>query len=463
MNKSNPLFYCSILFLAIFNFISCSSDDTTKNTGEEDNEPVFDLSVEWIKTFGGSNEDSALSVVEATDGGYVIAGYTQSTDGDITTKTATDSDFWVLKLTQDGDISWSKTYGGTADERAEKIIATKDGGYAIVGYNRSNDGDVAVNEGLQDYWILKIDAGGEIQWEKSFGFSGIDRAFSVIQTNDNGYFITGFLDVTASDGGGNDGPLANKSSQKHGVGEFWGIKLNASGDKEWRRYFGGTDNDRSYDVIQTVDNGFLMIGSSESESGSAETSDISVNIGSYDYWAVKIDAQGNLVWEKTYGGSEIDIAYGIAPVGDGTYIIVGDSRSADVNVSDAKGNADLWIIQIDDNGKLLWEKTLGGTQFDTGRGIHKTKDGHFLITGNSRSNDIDLDKNNGQSDVLSIIINNKGDILWKSILGGSQAEFATGCIETKDNKIIIAGNSESNDFDIPENKGSKDLILIKYK
>ena len=219
MKYPNLIFYCSILFIAMFSFISCSSDDTKSVdeeniVEEEDTEPVFDLSIEWTKTFGGSNEDSALSVVEATDGGYVVAGYTQRTDGDITTKTATDSDFWVLKFTQDGDISWSKTYGGTSDERAEKIINTNDGGYAVVGYNRSSDGDVTANEGLQDYWIIKINASGELQWEKSFGFAGIDRAFSVIQTTDNGYFITGFFDVTASDGGGNDGPNDSKNSLK---------------------------------------------------------------------------------------------------------------------------------------------------------------------------------------------------------------------------------------------------------
>ncbi|MEW7279067.1 hypothetical protein ABW636_10780 [Aquimarina sp. 2201CG1-2-11] len=473
-NSLKFIFYHSILLLALI--ASCTSDDTkdinedteeNTNEDEEVTETTFNQTIEWIKTFGGTNEDSALSVVEATDGGYVLAGYTQSTDGDLTGKTATDSDFWVLKLTKDGAISWSKTYGGTGDERAEKIIATKDGGYIVVGYNRSSDGDVSQNEGLQDYWVIKINASGELQWEKSFGFGGIDRAFSVIQTEDNGYFVTGFFDVSLSNGGGNDdGPSSaskNKNTQKHGVGEFWGIKLNEAGETEWRRYFGGNDNDRSYDVVQTKDGGFLMIGSSESESGSADVSDISVNLGSYDYWAVKIDAQGNLVWEKTYGGTEIDVAYGIAAVGDGTYIIVGDARSADVNVSNAKGNADLWIIRIDDNGNMLWEKAIGGTQFDTGRGIHKTKNGHFIITGNSRSNDVDLDKNNGQSDILSIVINDKGDVLWKSIVGGGQAEFATGCIETTDKKFVIVGNSESDDLDIPENKGSKDLILIKYK
>ncbi|WP_103069132.1 hypothetical protein [Aquimarina sediminis] len=441
--------------IALLTIISCSSDDSTNTTEPDvvvDPDQNVTRTIEWTKTFGGSNEDNALSVVETTDGGYAIAGYTLSVDGDITDKTATDSDYWVLRLTKNGEIAWSKTYGGTGDERAEKIIKTNDNGYAVVGYSRSADEDVTINAGLQDYWIVKLDTSGNIQWEKSFGFPGIDRAFSVVQTNDGGYFITGFLDVSASNGDGND------NGSKHGVGEFWGIKLDASGNKVWRRYFGGTNNDRSYDVVQTEDNGFLMIGSSESIDF-----DITNSKGSYDFWAVKVNADGTKVWEKSYGGSEIDVGYAIATSGDGKYIIVGDSRSVDGDISGAKGNADLWMIQIDGTGKILWEKSLGGTQFDTGRGIHKMQNNGFIITGNSRSNDLDLDKNNGQSDVWNIMIDNTGKILWKSTLGGSQAEFGEGCIETSDKKIIVVGSSESNDFDIPNNKGSKDLIIIKYK
>lgn len=449
MNTSKYSYHNIIFLISICTIISCSSDNETPAA------PDFSGTVEWIKTFGGSNEDNTLSVVETTDGGYTLAGYTQSNDGDITDKTTTDSDYWVLKLTKEGTIVWSKTYGGSGDDRAEKIIKTSDGGYAVVGYSRSNDNDVSVNEGLQDYWIVKLNAAGDIIWEKSFGFAGIDRAFSVIQTNDNGYFITGFLDVTASNGDGND---QKNASQRHGVGEFWGIKLDASGTKEWRRYFGGTDNDRSYDVVETEDNGFLMIGSSESSDF-----DISDTNGSYDFWVVKVNAEGTKIWEKSYGGSEIDVGYAIAATGDSKYIIVGDSRSNDGDISSAKGNADLWAIQIDGNGNLIWQKSLGGSQFDTGRGIYKTQKGNFIITGNSRSNDGDVDQNKGQSDVLNILIDPSGNVLWKSTTGGTEAEFATGCVETTDAKIIIVGSSESNNLDVPNNKGSKDALIIKYK
>ncbi|WP_103866269.1 hypothetical protein [Aquimarina sp. I32.4] len=444
----------SIYIAIVCCLVACSSSDDAGNTVPPPPEGFLG-EIEWIQTFGGSNEDSALSIVETIDGDYAIAGYTQSIDGDITDKTATDSDYWLLKLTKEGQITWSKTYGGSGDERAEKIIQTSDGGFAIVGYSRSTDEDVTVNAGLQDYWVVKTDTSGNIQWEKSFGFAGIDRAFSLVQTRDGGYFITGFLDVTASDGEGNDdkGNLA-----KHGVGEFWGIKLNASGEKEWRRFFGGTNNDRSYDVVQTQDDGFLMIGSSESIDF-----DVTNSKGSYDFWAVKVNKEGTKLWQKSFGGSEIDVGYAVAATNDGKFLIVGDSRSVDGDISSANGNADLWLIQIDGNGNLLWEKSLGGTAFDTGRAITKMKSGGYIITGNSRSNDLDLSKNNGQSDVWTMIINQKGEVQWKHASGGSQAEFGEGCIETTDKKIVVAGSSESNDFDIPANKGSKDVLIIKYK
>jgi len=443
----------TLFCIGFFGLIACSKDDN--QTAVIDTPTGFEGKPEWVKTFGGSKEDNLLSVVEAVDGGYTAFGYTHSNDGDISDKTTTDNDYWVVKFTKDGIISWSKTYGGTSDDRGEKIFRTNDGGYILAGYSRSNDGDVSVNAGLQDYWIVKINETGEVQWEKSFGFPGIDRAHSVIQTKDNGYFITGFLDVTASEGEGND---KRKKSEKHGVGEFWGIKLDSKGNKEWRRYYGGSDNDRSYDVLQTEDNGFLMIGSSESNDF-----DITNSKGSYDFWAVKVNSEGTLVWQKSFGGSETDVAYAIAATGNGKYVIVGDTRSNDKDITDAKGNADLWAIQIDGNGNLIWQKSFGGTEFETGRGIYKTNDGNFILTGNSRSNDRDIPQNKGQSDALSILINPNGEVLWRSIIGGSEAEFATGCLETVDHKIIIVGSSESNDFDVNDNKGSKDAIIIKYK
>jgi hypothetical protein len=436
-----------LLFLSLI-IISCGKDDSPSP------EPEISGDVEMVKTYGGSNIDQAASVVEATDGSFVILGTTRSNDGDITDKTGSDSDFWLLKIKKDGEIVWSKTYGGSNDESAARITKTNDGGYLLSGFTTSNDGDVSGNEGFQDYWILKVDASGTILWDKNFGFAGSDQAFKAFQTTDGGYFITGFFDVSASNGGGND----MQRGTQHGVGEYWGIRLDANGNKLWRRYFGGTNNDRSYDAWQTDDGGFLMTGTSESIDY-----DKTDPKGSYDYWAVRITADGDLVWTKSFGGSEIDNSYASTKTNDGNYIMVGDSRSSDQDITAPKGGGDAWMVKFDDSGNKIWQKSFGGSDFDTSHSIFQRSNGNYIIAGNSRSNDGDLPKNNGGNDAWIFGVGENGDLKFQEVVGGSSLDFASEAIETSDHKIIVVGNSESNDKDIPENKGAKDFLVIKIK
>jgi hypothetical protein len=313
---------------------------------------------------------------------------------------------------------------------------------------------VGGNEGFHDYWIVKINTVGDIQWETNFGFSGSDQALNIIQTSDGGYFATGFLDVTASGGMGNDG-----RNPEHGVGEYWGIKMNANGDKIWRRYFGGSNNDRSYDVVQTDDGGFLMAGASESSDF-----DIVDNKGSYDLWVVKVSAGGDKVWTKSFGGSEIDVGYSIVKATDGNFIIVGDTRSTDKDVSNPLGNADLWVVKFNkNNGAIIWEKTYGGDQFESARSIERLPDGTYLISGSTRSANGDVSMNIGQNDAWVLVINENGVLQYQKTVGGTSLDFADAAIQTSDNKLIVVGNTESNDVDISVNRGIKDLLLIKVK
>ncbi|KXN98207.1 PKD protein [Aequorivita aquimaris] len=429
-------------------FFSCGKDD---GPGPE---PEINGEVELVKTYGGSGIDEAVSVVEAADGSYLVLGTTRSSDGDITDRSGSDSDFWLLKLSKTGDIIWSKTYGGSDDENASRITKTNDGGYLLSGYTTSNDGDVNGNEGFQDYWVVKVDNAGNILWEENFGFSGSDQAFKAFQTSDGGYFITGFFDVSASGGAGND----FQRGTMHGVGEFWGIKLAADGTKEWRRYFGGTNNDRSYDALETADGGFLMTGTSESEDF-----DKTDPKGSYDYWAVRLTADGDLVWTKSFGGDEIDNSYASIKTNDDNYIMVGDSRSSDQDVTSPRGNADAWMVKFDDNGSKIWQKSFGGSQFDTAHSIVQRNNGDYILSGHSRSADGDLQTNNGVNDVWVFIVDGNGAMRFQKSIGGSNLDFASEAIETSDNKILVVGNSESNDLDIPSNKGSKDFLMIRIK
>ncbi|MEP0263004.1 hypothetical protein [Dokdonia sp.] len=458
----------SLLLLAILT-MACSKDegglpdpdstDTETDEPEEEEDTTLNFTIEFIHVFGGSEDDTFHDVKATSDGGFIALGYSQSIDGDITDNTNQVNMYWLVKTDSAGNIQWSKTYGGTNDDRGEEVIQTSDGGYALSGYSRSSDGDVSANEGFQDHWIVKLDAQGEIQWEKNYGFSGSDQAFSIIQTSDGGYFTSGFLDVTASGGEGDDLLESENNeetrAEQHGVGEFWGHKLDANGNKEWRRYFGGTNNDRSYAAVQADDGGILMVGASESTDF-----DISDPKGSYDFWAVRISATGDLLWERSFGGTEIDIAFAVTKSQDGNYVIAGDTRSNDGDVTGFNGNADVWVIKINDQGTLLWEKTLGGTNFDTARAITAIPDG-FAITGSSRSNDIDVTTNSGQNDFWIAIMDTNGNLQNQRSIGGDGIDFGLGIAANAQGEIIVAGETQSTSGELTSTNGSQDAVLIK--
>lgn len=415
--------------------------------------PITDA--DSTKTFGGSLNESGQSIIKTNDGGYAILGYTQSKDGDLTNKTDESFDYWLLKFDQNQTLLWQQTYGGTDDDRGSQIIQTTDNGYAILGSSSSNNDDVSVNNGANDFWICKLNTSGNILWEKSFGFLGADNGNAIIQAQDNGFLITGVIDVSASNGQGNSKIAGTK---RHAGGDYWAIKLNADGEKEWSKYYGGTFTDTPNAAIQTNDKGYLLVGSSDSNDV-----DIKNSKGAYDFWVVKISESGTLLWEKSFGGSQIDEAYDICDSGDGNYLIVGDTRSNDLDVSSNNGAADLWLIKISPEGNLIWEQNYGGTSFDVGRSISKTQDDHFIISGSSRSSDGDLTKNNGQNDAWLLKINGEGHLLWQKTVGGTNIDFAYSAIELDNKNIIVVGETSSDDGDISTNKGFSDLLIFNTK
>jgi hypothetical protein len=432
----------------IMAFSSCKKDDA------EMPDMVFSGTIEWNKTFGGSLEDYAQSVTQTSDGNLVVLGTSASIDGTVTDKTNTDYDYWLMKLDPQGNVLWSKTYGGSREDIGQKVVETSDGGFAIAGYSQSSDGDASANQGFHDNWLLRLDSQGNILWEKSYGYAGHDHAYSLIQTNDGGFFMTGFLDVTASGGEGNQ---RNSNSNRHGIGEFWCHKLDAHGNIQWRRYFGGSNNDRSYGVVQANDGGFVVTGFSESNDF-----DITNNHGSYDYWVIKLDVQGNLLWEKSFGGSEVDQSRAIVKTADNSYIIAGNSFSSDGDIDINLGSSDFWLIKINDSGELLWSKNYGGSNFDYATAINKTSNG-FIISGYSQSSNNQLSNNYGDNDYWVIKIDNQGNLLWQKSFGGSGFDLAFDAIETFNNHIIVVGETESNDYDIVNNRGIKDVLIINIK
>ncbi|WP_179344497.1 autotransporter outer membrane beta-barrel domain-containing protein [Winogradskyella ursingii] len=426
---------------------TCESDDGVSNG---DNNPQV-ISVE---TLGGSNNDSGQSIIATNDGGYAILGFTQSSDGDILSKQDESYDYWILKFDANDTLQWQKTYGGSGDDRGNSIIQTNDGGYAVLGTSNSNDNDVSGNSGMQDFWLAKLDVSGNLVWQTSYGYQGSDTGTSVIQTNDQGFLILGVLDVTASGGEGN----TQRNNSRHAGGDYWALKLDASGNIEWSKYFGGNFTDSPQAAVQTIDNEFIIVGGSDSED-----TDISGNIGSYDFWVIKISSTGDLIWEKSYGGDQIDEAWAIVKEEDGNFVIAGDTRSSTNDVGNNQGAADIWLIKISPNGDLIWENTIGGTSFDVSRALVKTTDNGFLLAGSSRSSDKDVSENQGQNDAWIVKVNANGNLLWEKNVGGSDIDFLYGIAQLNDDSIIAVGDTSSNNGDILENKGFTDLLKIKMK
>jgi hypothetical protein len=446
-----------LVFALLFIFFSCtnSEQENTLNSKSE-------LSIVASKTFGGSLDEKIGSVVKTSDGGMIVVGHTNSSDGDIN-KQYDQIDIWIIKIDSQGNKVWSKTIGGSKNDYGTSIIATNDGNFIISGYTESTDGIVPSNFGLHDFLVVKINSSGDVIWSKNYGFSGHDHAHKIIQTSDGGYFVVGFSEYSGIEGSGGtqnngEGHEIGHKGVLHGSGEFIGVKINSQGEFMWYRYFGGTQNDRVNDVVEANDGGFLMVGFSESSDF-----DINDNKGSYDFWVVKLQSNGSLAWKHNYGGSGIDQAFGVVKTNNNSYLIVGRSNSDDKDISVSLGGFDAWVIHIDDHGHLIWNKSFGGSEFDSAEQIRMLSNGNFGIVGNTRS--ILNNDNKGENDFWFLEVDNKANskVYWQKTFGGSNIDIAKDFYQNNNNEIFIVGESQSSDFDVNINRGNNDLWMLKLK
>jgi len=401
--------------------------------------------ISWQKSLGGSSSEYAYSIQQTTDGGYIIAGFSGSNDGDVTGNQGF-LDYWIVKLTSTGDIDWQKSLGGNSDDRANSIQQTTDGGYIIAGYSGSNDGDVTGNHGMNDCWIVKLTSEGVIDWQKSLGGSNKDQANSIQQTTDGGYIIAGFS-------GSNDGDVTGN----HGSYDYWVVKLTSTGDIEWEKSLGGSDIDQANSIQQTTDGSYIIAGFSYSNDG-----DVSGNHGGADYWIVKLTSTGDIDWQMSLGGSGNDLAKSVQKtVTSGNYIIAGYSNSNDGDVSGNHGERDYWIVLLISETTIYWQKSLGGSGNDFAQAIQQTTEGGFIIAGYSDSNDGDISGNNGDEDAWIVKLTIQSEMEWQKSLGGLYPDGAYSIQQTTDGGYIIAGYSNSNDGDVSGNHGVYDCWVLK--
>lgn len=414
----------------------------------------FNADFRSIDIYGGSNEDIAHAIVKTYDGGFAVIGNTKSQDQDLDFKSSDDSDILFLKFKSNLELEFIKTYGGSGDDRGYDLVQLIDQGFILLGYSKSSDGDASLNKGQHDNWVIRIDRKGEIIWEKSFGFAGHDHAYNIIPTLDGGFFFNGFLDVTASNGLGMDGKKI-ENSKKHGVGEFWCHKIDKNGNLQWRNFFGGTNNDRSYDAIQTSDGNFIVIGTSESNDFQ-----ISNSKGSYDMWVIKIDKKGDLIWERSFGGKGYDGGRAIIENSYGNIMILGQSLSFDGDVSDPLGSSDFLLVNMTREGEILNVENLGTSNFDSGKSILELIDGSVFLLGHTTDN-LSLDENIG-SDILFIKTLPSGMFIEKQIIGGTGTDIGYDFTQLLDGSIIIVGSSDSKDGFFSKSNGKEDVFIAKW-
>ena len=353
----------------------------------------------WSKTYGGTGSDiGGGGVVQTSDGGYAIAGATSSFG-------AGGSDFWLIKTDADGNMQWNKTYGGALDEYCGGMCQTNDGGYALSGYTSS------FGAGGNDSWLIKTDAFGSMQWNKTYGGTGSEDAMHVIQCGDGGYAMSGR--TSSSGAGGNDG---------------WLVKTDAAGNMQWNKTYGGALDEDSNGMCQTNDGGYAMSGYTTS-----------FGAGGQDFWLVRTDADGNMQWNKTYGGSASDGAESMIQTSDGGYAIIGYTRSFG-------GIFKVYLVKTNSSGDMQWYNAYEG---NTDFGIHmiQTADGGYAIIGYSFTA--------ANPDFLFIKTDASGNLLWKLTYGGTAQDNGYDMVQTNDGGYALLGKTASS------GAGDMDFYLVK--
>ncbi len=403
--------------------------------------------IEWEKTYGGPLTEFGYSIEPCDDGGYFLCGWTRANGVDVSGFHGT-KDIWVVKTDSVGTLVWQSCLGGINYEESYHGQQCPDGGYIICGFSDSDSGQVGANHGLQDCWIVKLDSAGSLQWERSLGGSMNDLANSIIPTNDGGYAFTGFAGSSSGDVSGN-----------HGNGDCWVVKLDSAGNFQWQNCLGGSNPDNGWKINQTADGGYIVGATSSSIDGN-----VVGNHGGGDIWIIRLNASGSIIWQKCLGGSGSDIMRDMRITSDAGFVIGGYSNSVDGDVSLNQGAYDYWVVKLDSSGTLISEKTFGGPGNDYGQSVRQVLDGGYIVAGYTNSVGGDVSINHGFNDYWIIRLDQNFNLLWQKSLGGSSFDFGTSVLQSSDDGFVVFGYSSSLDGDITVHNGStqeSDFWMVK--
>ncbi len=407
--------------------------------------------IKWSQCYGGLSYDDFESVKPTADGGFIAIGSTDSNDSLVMSRHAL-SEVYVVKTDSNGKQQWYNTYGGSDDDFGYDIVQTPEGGYMFVGGTYSDDGDVTGNHGGEDVWVVKIDDKGNIEWQNCFGGSFSDEAHSISASADGDYYVAGFTSST-------DGNV----TQWFGGDDFWLLKIDISGFLIWQQSYGGSDNDDANAVAATPDSGCIIVGSSSSIDG-----EVTGNHYSEDYWVAKVNLLGNLQYEQCYGSFYTDFATGVALTTGGNYLVCGSAedstsgidKSGDVTFS--YGGQDFWVIKLNDTLGLIWQQSYGGDSDDVANSIvSDATDGSSYVLGYTTSNSGEVSGNHGETDAWLIQIDSSGNLREQACIGDTGNDYGNSVCVALDSNVIVGGVSNSNAGLMSTNHGGYDGFLTK--
>jgi len=393
-------------------------------------------SIEWQKCFWGSESESAQQIIQSSDGGYIAVGHTSSNDYDAIDNHSNLSDFFVIKVTNEGNVEWKKCLGGTSSEFATSVVETQNKEYLVVGWTESNDGDVTgfhiSNELTKpDGWIVKLDSMGTIIWQKCFGGSKYNFINNIKKTSDGGYIFCGSTNSI-------DGDVINTTEKYK---EAWVVKLDSLGVIEWSRCYGGSNWDEFNAIVQTNDGGFIAVGKTSSSDG-----DVIGHNFLDDAWIVKLSISGDIQWQMCYGNTPFDRANDVCQTSDNGYIIVGQTDP------DNNQFYESFVLKLTSSGNVQWVQYLGENYSCELYSVTTTYDGGFIVGG-------------AKDGFFIAKFSALGNLQWQK----KYAELYYGDIlyslqQTSDNGYILAGKVESNSGDVSGNhsiNGFEDMWIVK--
>ncbi len=410
------------------------------------------LQKQWDKRYGGTGDEVLSVFIETADRGFIAGGWSSSGIGGDKTETGNGGmDYWIVKTDSLGNKIWDKRFGGSLNDELHSLQQTTDGGYILGGFSRSGiSGDKtqpnwdisASSNPTADYWIVKIDSAGNKEWDKRFGGIYEDELYSVRQTADGGFILGG---ISYSTNGG------DRTQPSWGSADYWIVKTDAVGSKEWDKRYGGTNNDQLYTLQQTTDGGYILGGYTWSQATGDKTQPNCGTLNNCDFWIIKTDSLGSIRWDKRYGGTGNDEIYSLQQTNDNGYILAGYSWSGisgdkSENNHGPANTSDYWIVKIDSVGNKLWDKDFGGVAREEEFGnVVQTTDKGYLMAGSSYSDATGnkSEVNLGVEQTWVVKIDSLGNKQWDKTVFTAGHDESGIALQTKDGCYAFANYSNS--------------------